>query len=304
MLLIFVTTLQIAAAEDVSNVLLAHYPLATNTLDLLGKVSPLVAKPEFLTNGVLFVNGNYDGNGTHTHLLSTGLIPSLDYNTLTLSLDFYPLPGRMQPSRVLSAIERKLDLWTHDYYSKWFAPGDWDHRNIVTGGEAYRWLGFNRAGGFLNLTLNNQAFTHRFKDAPIKPNSWHRLICSLDMAGHLILTTFDGKQLEPIKLRSDFKLEIVGAESEAKDREFSFANYSNGSMFHGYAANLKIYGRSFTEAEVASLASAGGFPSWPLPEHSFPWPIAFAALLLVGLVVFIYRERSRRSRPSTLPQRV
>src|SRR6266478_4299947 len=71
-------------------------------------------------------------------------------------------------------LEEKIDSWTGGRYARWrgFVPNLHNTDNILTGGYLYRWIGFNRQDGVLNLTLNNQSFAHRFSGAAVKPGCW------------------------------------------------------------------------------------------------------------------------------------
>jgi hypothetical protein len=81
----------------------------------------------------------------------------------------------------------------------------------------------------------------------VEPGRWHNLICSVDLQRRKILTMFDGHPLEAITLPPDFKLEVAGSPGDATEREFPFDDHSNGSVFFGYAAHLKILGRALAE---------------------------------------------------------
>src|SRR5262249_30761031 len=150
------------------------------------------------------------------------------------------------------------ELWTRGRYSRWrgFDQNVFITDNIFTGGYHYRWFGINREDGFLHITLNNQAFVHPFENVPVRPGHWHNILCSVDLRRRQILTLFDGRALEPIDLPSNFKAEVIGSSEEATDRQFTFANYSNGSVFYGFAANLKIFGHALSQTELAALYNA------------------------------------------------
>jgi hypothetical protein len=306
-LLLLVLCATRAFAGALADGLLAHYRLDTNGLDSLGKSPPFVVTngdqlrggatfPAFFkvtkapfTNGVLYVDGRYEPNGIHENYMGTAPIKNLRYESFTVSLDFYPL--RKKRSRFdFYSLENKLDLWTGGRYARWFGfDGNvLNTDNILTGGYSYRWIGFNRTHGLLNLTLNNQAFVHEYKGAAMRPGRWHNLICSVDLQQRKIFTMFDGQLLEAIALPADFKLSIVGSRDDARDREFTFGNYSNGSVFYGYAAHLKILGRALTEMELASLygENATERPNFPAPR--FPWLVVILGLAVAGLVLFLF----------------
>ena len=305
-----------ALAGQWTNDLIVYYRFGANGLDSLGSGPPflvtngaqssagrsfspafVIADPPF-TNGVLYVNGRYEPNGHFVNYLGTPPIKELRYETFTVALDFYPLSMKRSRSS-FNRLEEKLDSWTRGRYAKWRGvdPSLGNIDNILTGGYLYRWVGFNRQGDLLNLTLNNQAFAHEFAGAAVTAGRWHQLICSVDLRQRKILTMFDGRLLESITLPADFKLEVAGSPGEARDREFTFSNYSNGSVFFGYAAHLKILGRALAESELADFykESAAERPTFPAPRSEGSLLLLLAAL--AGLAVLLWlRTRLRRRR--------
>jgi len=73
---------------------------------------------------------------------------------------------------------------------------------------------------------------------------------------------------------------------------------SNGSVFFGYAAHLKILGRALAESEVASLYDESLSEHPKFPRRHFLWPAVILILVVASLVVslFLWR-RIRRYRP-------
>jgi len=248
---------------------------------------------------VLYVNGRYEPNGHFVNYLGTAPIKDLRYESFTVGLDFYPLPKK-RSRYSFNRLEAKLDSWTRGRYARWrgIDANLYNTDNILTGGYSYRWIGFNREDGLLNLTLNNQSFAHRFKDVAVKPGRWHNLICSVDLQRRKILTMFDGHPLEAITLPSDFKLEVAGGPGDTTEREFTFDNHSNGSVFFGYAAHLKILGRALAESEVASLYNESLSEHPKFPRRHFLWPAVVLILVVATLVVSLFLWlRIRRYRP-------
>ena len=105
----------------------------------------------------------------------------------------------------------------------------------------------------------------------------------------------DGKMLEIVTLPNDFKLD---APADETDKQFTFANYSNGSVYYGYAANFKVFGHALSEGELhaAYLESLKGQPAFD-PSSHFPWvAVLFAAVgagaLLVLIALFLRRRRT------------
>jgi hypothetical protein len=298
--------------------MIAHYRFDTNSLDSLGKSPAFVVtnadqlvgtfrytafftitNPPF-TNGALFVDGRYEPNGSRVHYLGTGPIEKFHYEGFSVSFDYYPLPAGRSVFG-MNKFERTIDSWTRGGYSRLagYDPNFWNARNILTGGTWYRWFGLNREGDVLNLTLNNQAFTHRFAKAAVTPNRWHHLVCSVDLRRREFLTMFDGQLLETVTLPADFKLAVGGKAEAPGDREFTFINFSNGSVYYGYAANLKIFDGSMTEAEMAALynQSIAERPKLPKDVHgSHAIAVSVVLIIAVCLVALFFIRRRRRLR--------
>ena len=253
----------------------------------------------------MYVDGQYEPNGHFVHYLGTAPITNLNYESFTVSLDFYPQPRKRNRSDFYR-LEYKLDSWTAGRYSRWLGFNNQvlNADNILTGGYSYRWLGFNHAQNLLTLTLNNQVFVHSFNGAAVKPGRWHNLICSVDLRQRKIFTMFDGQLLETITLPADFNLSVATSAGKDTDREFTFGNYSNGSMFRGYAAHLKLFRRALTEPELANLyqESIGERPTFPGPQ--FPWLSVILALILAGLLLCLglwLRVKNQPPRPAVVP---
>src|SRR6266545_7544367 len=151
--------------------LIAYYRFDTNGSDCLGRSPPFLltngpwragVSPAFVitnapfTNGVLHVNGLYEPNGHFVHYLGTAPIQDLRYDSLTVCLDFYPLPQK-RSRYSLSKLENRINSWTRDRYLRWLGIDSslalFRQDNILTGGYFHRWIGFNRESGVLNVTL-------------------------------------------------------------------------------------------------------------------------------------------------------
>lgn len=293
-----------ATAASTSNDLIAHYPLHTNGSDSAGTNDNFILGHDHFAHGVLYIDGTYFPPaplyvGQSPIYRGTPLLHDFSYQSFTVGLDFYPLRERVpKPKLYMNKVEQVLDKFTHGFYRQWLVRGDWGKRNILTGGRSYRWIGFNRDGNELSLTLNNQRFIHRFKGAPVKANRWHHLICSVNLRERKILTWLDGKELEAIILPQNFQLEIIGSPDEATDQEFTFTNFSNGAVFYGYAAELKMFGRALIRSELAA-ESIEAPKHWPeFPPQSLSLPTIILTSVVVGLPVAFWilrRIRQRRS---------
>lgn len=246
-----IVLLAATAAANPTNELIACFPLADDGSDVLGRNPPATLKHASFADGALFLNGRYEHGVFTNGFRAIFPVKELNYESFTVSLDFCPLD--FKPDRTLNPVELKLDWLTLGGYRRWFGPERSDNTTILTGGPSYRWLGFGCVTNTLQLTLNNQNFTHSFSNAPLTLRRWHNLICAVDVRQRRIFTMLDGQLLETIKLPDDFLLAVIGSSSEPTDREISFANYSNGSAYHGFVSNLKAFARALNEAEMAAL---------------------------------------------------
>jgi hypothetical protein len=299
--------------------LIAHYRFETNGDDSLGRSPPFVltttqwgsaVPPLFpmtgapFTNGVLHVNGVYEPNGHFSHYLGTAPNPQLRYDSFTFSLDFYPLPQR-RSRYSLGKLENLINNLTRDRYLRWRGidpnSGVVNQDNILTGGYHYRWLGFNRQSGCLQLTLNDRSFIHPFKGATVKAERWHNLICSVDLRRKEIRTLSDGRPLETLQLPSDFKLNVVDSPEAGGSRALTFADYSNGSVFYGYVADLRLFDSALNSSELVNLYTSSRRPHPEFAKRGFPWAVAVSVALFVAFVALLaiwVLRRLRRQRAS------
>jgi hypothetical protein len=66
-------------------------------------------------------------------------------------------------------------------------------------------------------------------------------------------------------------LEVVGSPDLDRDREFTFADYSTGSVYCGYEANLKVFGRALTAEEIAHRPGATISARRAHDDAGYPW---------------------------------
>lgn len=292
----FLSMVAVSAFVNTTNGLIACFRLARDGSDSIGSSSLMSLSNAPFVHGTLYLNGYYEFGSTTNGYRATAAIPGLNYESFGFAIDFYPLPTgrRTGPNRV----ERFLDYLTRGDYAQWFGHYPRNDSNILTGGTSYRWLGFRLETNLLQLTLNNQEFTHTF--VHVEPGHWHNLICSLDLHRRQILTMLDGQRLETVYLPKNFKLDVIGSGDDVSDRAFTFVNYSNGSVFHGFAANLKVFGASLTASELDALYQAISTERPQFNPRKVPFSaVAFVLLGVCGLPLAFLVNRWRFQRRMT-----
>ena len=235
---------------------IAEYKFEEDGRDSINREQIAELKNTRFANNSLFLNGNYEYGGTRNGYRAVAPINGFSYQSFTVSLDFFPIDFNPSPSNAGPfRVEELLDELTRGRWGIWRGWSRSNHETILIGGASYRWLGFNHRGGHLNLTLNNQTFTHVFTNTVVTPKHWHNIVCSFDLKRRRVVTLLDGKPLDVVELPEHFNLEIIRSNDEASDKLFTFANYSYGSAFHGYAAGLLVFGSALSEQELASLST-------------------------------------------------
>lgn len=286
---------------EITNDLIAFFPLRSDGEDATRHSPPLQLTNAPFSNDVLYLNGVYEplhsvpGSGYGYH--ATASVSDFDYHSFTIGLDFFPL--KTKHTRHLRPFEMKLNDWTRSYYSRLFAERWGPPDNFLTGGTWYRWLGFDPGTNGFEITLNNQTFRHQFHGVAVRLGEWHNLICSLDLPRKQIVTMLDGHVLETVRLPNDFKFEVAGTERDAGDKELTFVNYSNGKVFNGYAAHLRVFARALTASEMTDLYSELALERKSLPamvgsESPFGWLGMFLLVTAVGVGVLWRRSRNAK----------
>jgi len=287
-----------------TNDLVAFFPLRSDARDMANKSPPMELTNAPFVNGVLYLNGVYEPFNIGAGYYSAGVprgyraiasVPGLNYHSFTISLDFFPL--KTKHGRILRGFETKLNDWTRGYYRRWLVERRGPPDNFLTGGTWYRWLGFNPGTNGLEITLNNQKFRHQFKGAVVRLGEWHNLICSFDQQRKQIITILDGHTLETVNLPQDFRFEVVGTDREAGDKELTFANYSNGKVFNGYAAHLRVFSRALAPSEMTDLYSELALERKSLPILVGTEPrLLWLVLLVLAALVTVFWRRFRNAK--------
>jgi len=141
------------------------------------------------------------------------------------------------------------------------------HVNLLTGGTATRWFGLNRsATGFLTITLNNQIFSRDFSNAPINENQWNVVGCGIDFPAGKTVIYLNGNQVADFDLSKEFKLTVVNSARRDTDKVWTFTNYANGNVFHGFINELVLYDRLLSADEFKQAFSSGADYTASAPE--------------------------------------
>ena len=140
---------------------------------------------------------------------------------------------------------------------------DWNEGDpqdtILVGGDSYRWFAIRRRDNEISVAFNNgDEVFGLFDGIKINDRRWYRIICSVDILEnklHSILIDMDEMFIhtESVDL-PDIELEIIEDKGfENNDRVFTFTNYSNGGVFHGYIRNFRIYSEALSLREMQLL---------------------------------------------------
>lgn len=201
--------------------LTSHLPFTADLTDLVSPSHRVALRNAKIVGDALYLNGVYENSGRDDGYRVYVPISEVNLTALTTSLEFWP-----------------IDLDRHDTILMW--------------GRGYRWLGASLdSAGRLSITANNGR-VRLVTDATVTPQNWHRLAISVDVPALTVLVSYDGKLLPKLVLPSDFKWDFVGTAAEPREKELLFTDYSSGSVFHGFARNLRIYDRALTAQELGA----------------------------------------------------
>ena len=128
---------------------------------------------------------------------------------------------------------------------------------LLFGGTGYRWFGLSRNdSGNLLVSFNNNSLRMEIADALLETDKWTLVACSVDLKERKVKVSVNGGAASTLELPADFHLEVVGSEFEARDKNWTFTNYSSGNTFHGWVDDLMIYSTSLSEGELKALGSS------------------------------------------------
>jgi hypothetical protein len=222
-----------------TNGLIAYYGFEKDDGDASGfHGRPEMRNTTFVENS-LYLNGDYDGGiqeGSKKAYRLNVPVPMLRYELCTVSLAFKPLD---------------FDRTTDGSNSR--------RVNIVTGGGMWlpRWFDLDvSSSGNLELAFNDRAFQHEFSNAAVCLNEWNSITCSIDLSKRVVILYLNGMRLPDLQLPNEFVLDVIGNPSHAKAKLFSFTNYGNGTVLHGYIRDLIVYDRALSPEEIEQLETA------------------------------------------------
>jgi len=291
--IILLPLVRVASANDV----LSEYRFDGVTPAELTNSSGWGLKNVRITGGALYLNGIYENAGRRHGYRAVVPVSGLDYEHFTVSVDFCPLDFSKGRGAMPWWSTRLPDKIRDLLFDDWLARRTTDHSCILVGGTSYRWLGFRCGDGLLELTLNNQEYTHRFDGVRVSTGEWHNLICAFDLERRTVVSFLDGEQLETVVLPVEFKLAIIDSPDASRDKQFTFANYSNGSTFYGYADNLLAFGRALDAGEIKHVydeSAAERRKGWPRTRSPILVAISIGGLVLAVLWVLIRRKQKKR----------
>jgi hypothetical protein len=203
--------------------LIAYYPLDSTPNDTLGKAGPMELTNAPFLNGGIYLNGVYI-NGVDTTNASHATTPTLD----SLKFNAFTVTARFMIDEIKSPPV--------------------NGRPVIMGGRVTRWMGVTiLPDTTLSFFYDNAARIATGIKCSL--NTWHEVGMSYDSASHTGKAYLDGAVIAT----DTFTLMHSGS------RVISTTNFSNGTAFLGYLADLKIYNSS--DAATAARAYRRD-PAW------------------------------------------
>jgi hypothetical protein len=210
---------------------LAHYQYKTGLKDRSGRRGEFTLTNAPLKDGSLYLNGEYTAlQGGKIREGSKGYVarfrtPELNYEAFTVAVRFKAETFDLRKSHLLG------------------------------GGPYYRWFNLGRSGaGKLQVTFNNQRFSRQIDGTHIKAGEWTVVVCGVDVNARKVVVHFNGKQADEFELPEGFAL--TPPRVDVEDREWTFTNYSSGTVFHGLIDEFIVYDRLLSREELKRVPLA------------------------------------------------
>jgi len=186
--------------------LIAHYPLIGDGIDLTGNNAAMTLQNTPFQSGGIYCNGIYVHSPDPNFCVAQSpRINSFKFESFAISMDFFVSEKRTQP------------VW------------------II--GTGCRWLGFYlRDDGTVALLYNNWNFLKFQKTYSL--NEWHNAKISFD--GTIVNILLDNSLAGTLKFGNGY-VPLDYTTCSPADTEIGVTNYSNGQVFKGHIKDLKVY---------------------------------------------------------------
>jgi len=207
--------------------LIADFPLTENGDDSLSR-NPGLSTAD-IVSGALFSDSGYRWQPGHP-MKAVATINDLNYESFTVSVDLKPIAYTSELS------------------------------TLLVGGTDFRWISLRNNQGRLELAFNNGSYVASLRTISnvqvntIPTGEWSNIILSLNLSRKIAIVSVNGVMLKPVRLPSQFALEVVSSQGGQKDKRFTFTDYRNANTYNGYARNLRVYNRSIEPTEIASIS--------------------------------------------------
>jgi hypothetical protein len=215
----------LALDEPVASAPTSHFRFEGNANNLGKGVAKFELKNAPFKDKALYLNGKYEWGAGGNGFRAVCYTPTMNYETFTVAIKIKPEElGRLK-------------------------------NNLITGGLSYRWFGMETtAGGNLTITFNNQSFSEDIEKAVLEEGKWATVACGVNVPGRKVVVYLNGKNVAKITLPKDFELSVVKSKEKVRDKAWSFTNYSNGNVFHGWVTELLLYDRVLSSEEFEKVS--------------------------------------------------
>lgn len=229
--LLSLSTALLRADEIRPDDLLAHYDFNDSAMDRTGRNADWDLENTRFEGGCVFLNGRYEYYASETEkgFRATVALPGMNPRQFTLVIRFMTSKAHQGAGTL----------------------------NLVSASQAHRWFGLrlnSSEDGKLLVNFNNGDFSQRIEGCTVLVETWTTIACAVDLPRQQIVIYQDGLRAGEILLPRDFAVDILNdPENFGPQNDLSFTNYSNGSVFHGWVDDLKIYNAVLSADELVRL---------------------------------------------------
>ena len=200
-----------------------------------------------LSNGPSGTTPDASGNGRHGEIVGAAWTPDgKDAQALTLNGEGYVSIGGLGPQEAIS-----VSVWVKPSS----VPNRWNPLLFSDGGRQGAFHFSLNNDGTPNVAINDgQQWTHRRASTALTLDEWHHVAVTCDPRhGGSIAFYVDGKKDSPQNLSLRVALDLESFRIGA----WESWHKKPGASFHGALDELRLYGGTLTEREVAALFAAG-----------------------------------------------